>query len=465
MSQSAAVPSNPSSPSGKLPFSTKFFYGLGDWGNSTTSTIFGFFFAFFLNNVALLEPGYAAPVLLIGGIWDAVNDPLIGVFADRVRTRWGRRRPLFLFGALPFMITFVMLWWVPPWDSQILKALYYAFWYILWDTAFTFVAVPYNALTPELTEDYDERTQLNGFRMAVSMAGGLIAAIAVPLVTSPGLFSDIKLAYLLVGLAFGALAGVPYFILFFKVRERFSTTAVSTLNLFSGFRYTWRNHAFRYAAGIYLTAWVTIALVSSLLQYYITYWLNSPEQFDILLGLVQTCALICIPVMVWMSGRMGKTRAFMTGTITLVLVMLGLAALPQNGMFFAFILAPCAGLGIAAAHVIPWSIIPDIIEVDELENGRRQEGTFYGFLVFLQKTGSAVTLAFVQWVFANTGFVPNGVQNADTLTAIRVLIGGFPAILLMISIFLAWRFPINRKRHGELREALAARRSERENLF
>lgn len=449
-------------PSGKLPFGTKFIYGLGDWGNSTTSTIFGFFFAFFLNNVARLDPAFAAPVLLIGGVWDAINDPLIGVFADRVRTRWGRRRPFFLFGALPFMITFAMLWWVPPWDSQIAKALYYAFWYILWDTAFTFLAVPYTALTPELTEDYDERTQLNGFRMAVSMAGGSIAAIAVPVITTSGLFPDIKVAYLVVGLIFGSLAGLPYFLLFFKVRERFTTTAVSTLNLFSGFRYTWRNHAFRYAAGIYLTAWVTIALVSSLLKYYITYWLKSPDQLDILLGLVQSCTLICIPLMVWMSGRLGKTRAFMTGIITLVLVMVGLAALPSDGMNYAYILAACAGLGISAAHVIPWSIIPDIIEVDELETGHRQEGTFYGFLVFLQKAGSAVTLAFVQWVFANTGFMPGGAQNAATLTAIRVLIGGFPAVLLTISIFLAWRFPISRKRHGELREELAAKRSERE---
>ena len=463
MSQPAA---NHAAPAGKLPFSMKFIYGLGDWGNTTTSTIFGFFFAFFLNSIARLEPIYAAPVLLIGGVWDAINDPLIGVFADRVRTRWGRRRPFFLFAALPFMITFMMLWWVPPIESQIAKAAYYAFWYILWDTAFTFLTVPYTALTPELTEDYDERTQLNGFRMAVSMAGGLIAAIAVPAITGSGLFADLKTGYLVCGMIFGGLAGLPYFLLFFKVHERFTTTEVSALNLFSGFRYTWRNHAFRFAAGIYLTAWVTIALVSSLLQYYITYWLNSPDQLEILLGLVQACTLICIPLMVWMSGRLGKTRAYMIGIVSLVLVMIGLAALPQDGMNMAYILAACAGLGISAAHVIPWSIIPDIIEVDELETGRRQEGTFYGFLVFLQKTGAAVTLAFVQWVFANTGFInlPDATQNATTLTAIRVLIGGFPAVLLSISIFLAWRFPINRQRHNELREQLAAKRSEREKL-
>jgi glycoside/pentoside/hexuronide:cation symporter, GPH family len=449
---------SPAAP-GKLSFVTKLVFGMGDWGNTTTSTIFGFFFAFFLNNVARLEPIYAAPVLLLGGVWDAINDPLIGVFADRVRTRWGRRRPFFLFAALPFMITFVMLWWVPPWESQIAKAAYYAFWYILWDTAFTLLAVPYTALTPELTEDYDERTQLNGYRMAVSMAGGLIAAISVPILTD--LIPDRQLAYLVVGLIFGGLAGIPYIVLFFKTHERFATTAVSTLNLFSGFRYTWRNHAFRYAAGIYLTAWVTIALVSSLFQYYVSYWLNSPDELTILLGLVQTCTLLCIPLMVWMSGKLGKTLAYRIGIASLILVMIALSILPADGLSIAYLLAAFAGLGISSAHVIPWSIIPDIIEADELETGRRQEGTFYGFMVFLQKTGLAVTLAFVQWVFANTGFVPDAAQNEPTLTAIRVLIGALPAVLLIISFYLAWRFPIDRQRHARLREELAAKRTER----
>jgi glycoside/pentoside/hexuronide:cation symporter, GPH family len=447
-------------PPGKLPFITRLVFGLGDWGNTTTSTIFGFFFAFFLNNVAGLTPIYAAPVLLIGGIWDAINDPLVGVLADRVRTRWGRRRPFFLFGALPFMVTFMMLWWVPPWESQLARAAYYVFWYLLWDTAFTLVAVPYTALTPELTEDYDERTRLNGYRMAVSMVGGLIASLSVPIFGD--LIPDRKLAYQVVGLVFGGLAGLPYFLLFFKIRETYTSVHVSTLNIFSGFLYTWRNHAFRYVAGIYLTAWVTISLVSSLIQYYITYWLRSPDQLYILLAIIQGCTLLCIPIMVWMSGRLGKSRAYLIGIATLICVMIGLSLLPSEGINFAFVLSGFAALGISAAHVIPWSMLPDIIEVDELETGQRQEATFYGFLTFLQKSGLAFTLALVQWIFATTGYVPDAPQQNDaTLTAIRVLIGGMPTLLLILSMFLAWRFPLNRTRHAELRAELAAKRIER----
>ncbi len=134
-------PANPL-PAERLPFRTKLIYGLSDWGNTTTTTIFQFFFLIFLLDTARLDPLYIAPVLLIGGIWDAINDPIIGILADRVRTRWGRRRPFFLFGALPFALSFILMWWVPPLTSQLAKAAYYTLVYILWDTTFTLVTEP-----------------------------------------------------------------------------------------------------------------------------------------------------------------------------------------------------------------------------------------------------------------------------------------------------------------------------------
>jgi len=151
-------------------------------------------------------------VLLVGGVWDAINDPIIGVWSDRVHTRWGRRRPFFLIGAIPYAILFVLLFLVPPIPSQLGKCIYYSLVYIAFDTVFTFVSVPYNALTPELTEDYDERTHLNGYRMFVSMVGGLIAAVALPLIVDS--FVNKAQGYLIAAIIFGALAAIPYLLLF-----------------------------------------------------------------------------------------------------------------------------------------------------------------------------------------------------------------------------------------------------------
>ncbi|MCX6054050.1 MAG: MFS transporter [Chloroflexi bacterium] len=440
----------------RLPFLTKLVYGITDWGNTTTSTIIGFFFLFFLTDVALLPAAFATPVLLIGTIWDAINDPLIGVFADRVHTRWGRRRPFFLFGAIPFGLTFIMLWWVPPFTNPWALMAYYTLAYILFDTAFTFVVVPYGALTPELTADYDERTRLTGYRMGVSMGGGLIAAFLVPVFAD--MFPQPRTGYLIMAILFGVTAMIPYFVLFFNIKERYTETKSTDLSLINSFLYTWRNRAFRFAAGIYVTSWMTVALISALFQYFITYWMNMAGELEYILAVVQLGALICIPIIVKMSDKLGKTKAYIYGLSWWVVVMLSLAFIPSQAKILAYIIAPLAGLGIAAAHVIPWSIMPDVVDADELATGHRREGTFYGYLVFLQKSGTALALALIPWVLSRTGYVPNGSQNTATLNAIRFMIGPVPAILLIISMFFAWKFPINREKFSTLRTELETRR-------
>ncbi len=284
----------------RLPLGRKIIYGLGDWGDSATSTIFIFFFAFFLTDIARLPLRLSGLVLLVGGIWDAVNDPLIGVLVDRVRTRWGRRRPFFLFDALPLAVTFTMLWWVPPW-GDLGRAAWFALAYILFDTCFTLMTVPYGALTAELTEDYDERTNLTGWRMALNLLGGLMAAFFVPVIV--GAFTRQATGYFAAAAGFGLLAAVPYLMLFFTTKERFAATQPPRESLVASVVATLKNRSFRYTAAIYLLSWVTVNLVASLLQYYVTWWVRIPDQLEFVLVVVQGVAIACIPLVVLLSGR------------------------------------------------------------------------------------------------------------------------------------------------------------------
>jgi len=461
---------SPVKSSGDKPLSlrTKLVFGFGDWGNSSTSTIFGFFFAFFLNNIAGVQPIYAIPVLLAGGIWDAINDPLIGVFADRVRTRWGRRRPFFLFGAIPFGLSFILLWWVPPFDSQAALSVYYSLVYIMFDTAYTFVAVPYSALTPELTGDYNERTSLNGYRMVVSVIAGLVAAVAMPFFVEQ--VADKQAAYLAVAAVFGILAIIPYLLLFFFIKERFQNVESAKFSIFKGFQLTWRNKPFRYAAGIYTTAWVSVSLAGALFQYYLTFWLRIPTQVDVILGLLMVSTLVFIPLIVYLSKRLGKQKAYMIALGWWAVVMISLFLLPPYFTPVIYFLIAGAGIGVAAAHVIPASMIPDVIDQDELDTGFHREATYYGFIVFIQKAGSAALLAFMQLALSISGYrIPispsdplSTLQPESTLWTIRFLIGPVCAALLGGSILLAWKYPITRESHTELRKAIVIQRAEGE---
>ena len=160
---------------------TKILYGVGDIGFSLTGTIIGAYFAIYLVDVVGLQPAMAAAAVFVGRTWDYINDPLVGHLSDRTRTRWGRRRPYLLFGFLPFALAFAMLWWRPPIQNDLAMGAYFAVAYLVYEATATLVYMPYFALTPELTLDYDERTSLTAYRMFFSLLASLVA-FTLPLI-------------------------------------------------------------------------------------------------------------------------------------------------------------------------------------------------------------------------------------------------------------------------------------------
>ena len=118
----------------KLSKRTRWIYGSGDIGFSLTHTILAAYFAIFLTDVVGIAPAVAAGAIFIGRTWDYINDPLVGYISDRTRTRWGRRRPFLLFGALPFGLIFSLMWWIPPIENPVTLAVYYGILYAVFDT-------------------------------------------------------------------------------------------------------------------------------------------------------------------------------------------------------------------------------------------------------------------------------------------------------------------------------------------
>lgn len=209
-----------------LPRHIKFIYGLGDWGTAASTTARNVFWFFFLTSVVGMNAGLVGTILLVGRLWDGINDPLIGMLTDRVNTRWGRRRPFLLFASVPFGVSFALLFFVPPGATTGQLAIYYIVAFLLFDTLYTMVNVPYSALTPELSEDYDERSNLTGWRIGVSIVaslitGGLFKFLAEQVLAPKlgGGSAALQAGYALSAALWGVSMIIPYFILFAAVRE------------------------------------------------------------------------------------------------------------------------------------------------------------------------------------------------------------------------------------------------------
>ncbi len=449
----------------KLSLGTKLAYGSGDLGTAIAAGLRAFFLLIFFTDVARLDPAMAGMILLINRVWDAFNDPFIGWLSDRTVTRWGRRRPWILIGALPFGLTFFLLWVVPPFGPTGLF-IYYVVVSLLLDTAYTVVNVPYTALTPELTHDYDERTSLNSYRFAFSVGGALISAVLHPIIVSSA--PDPRTGYLISGLVWAIVCTVPCFIVFFFTRERpesMEQRPDDSIPVRQQIRIVLANKPYRFVIGLYLASWLALQLVSAILVYYLTYYMGTPERIPVTLLAVQGTSFIFLFVWSAVSRRYDKRLVYVAGATLWLLVQLALYFVQPGQDYLVIPLAALAGAGVAVAYLVPWAMLPDVVDLDEVETGQRREGIFYGFMVLLQKTGIALAIYFVGRALAAAGYItptdamPQPVQPESALQAIRFFIGPVPAAILAGSLLLALLYPITRRRHRQILATLAERRA------
>ncbi|NDJ54040.1 MAG: MFS transporter [Chloroflexi bacterium] len=449
----------------KLSFWTKMAFGVGDVGPAISSSLTGFFLNFFLLDIAGLRPAAAGTIFLIVKIWDAVNDPLIGSLSDRTFTRWGRRRPWMLFGAVPFALAFFLQWMVPPLNSTGL------FWYylvvaLLLDTGFTVVNTPYAALTPELTRDYDERTSLNSFRFSFSILGGVVAAFMHTQIV--GQFDSVFTGYQVSAAIWAVIIVAATLTTFFSIQEKYVKPDVEEdhLGVLEGLKIALSNRAFLLVAIIYLSSWLALEFVQANLLLYLRYWIGAEEIFGTLVLMLQVSAFVFVLIWTRVSTRIGKKNVYYAGMSVWIISSLALFFVQPGQVMLVYVIAFFASMGVAVAYLIPWSMLPDVVEMDELVTGKRREGVFYGVFTLLQKVGISLALALSNYMLELSGYinaVPGEalpIQPDSVQLVLRIFVGPAAALVLAVSFIAVYLFPITRKSHNELRDQLEPRQSE-----
>jgi len=442
---------------------SKIFYGVGDLGINLADTMVSLLFAIFLTDVVGLRPALAAIAVFIGRTSDYVNDPLIGYLSDRTKSRWGRRRPFILFGIIPFLIAYTLLWWIPPFSSQVVVAVYYGFAFLFYDTAATVIYMPYFALTPELTQSYDERTTLTSYRMVFSILGGMIGFV-VPLALIGTMDPENARRVLMVGAGVGLASVLPLILVFLGTRERPESQLQERPSFIKSFLAAVKNKPFVYSLVIFTFTWMALDILQSTLLYFLKYRMNLSEKSDIILGLFYIAALVSIPFWDWAAKRWNKQKAYIAGMVffALVTISMGLAR-PEWGLVGMSILGALAGFGLGAVQILTWAMIPDGVEVDELETGQRHEGMFYSLVTTIRKVSASLSLPLILLVLDWSGYNPNlVVQPTRAIHGIQALIGPIPSLFLLVGIIFAILYPLSRERHAEIVKELENRRAAKE---
>jgi GPH family glycoside/pentoside/hexuronide:cation symporter len=439
---------------------TKLVYGSGDIGFSLTSTIIGAFFALFLTDVVGMSPGAAGTAIFVGSTWDYVNDPIVGYLSDRTRTRWGRRRPYLLFGALPFALAFTLLWWRPPLQRELLLAIYYAAAYVLFDAAATLAYMPYFALTPELTSDYDERTSLTSYRMFFSILGSLLA-FTIPWIVVDSFQPQNAPRVLVMGVLFAVASALPLLLVFLGTRERKEYMQKKRPTLRESLAVAFGNKPFVYSLLIFLMTWISVVILQDSLAYFIKHVVQREADSELIMATVFVTAILVLPLWNWVSQRLSKRWAYIAGIAFWAVVQLVLVTVSaETSLAVILLLCFLAGIGVAAAHVLPWAMIPDAIEWGELQTGQRHEGLVYSLVTLLRKAATSIAIPATLWLLHFAGY--DGLakqQPASALVALRIVIGPIPAALLCLGIVFALLYPLTRREHAEVVRQLESRRA------
>ena len=450
---------------GKLSCWTKLKFGVGDFGVSVLGALLQFYMLFFYTDVVGINPGLAGTAILVGKLtWDMVNDVLFGYLQDRFNTRWGRRRPWLIFCAVPMMLAFWLLLSIPEGLSGAAAFFTIIGTFMLFDTFHTMVCTAYSAMTAELTLDYDERTSLTTYRMVFSVIGyigGAGATMVLASIISQQTGMSNREAWSMVGLIFGGLAAVttliPGLFVTNKPVVNVEPTQMPPVKAVMG---TLKNKPFMKYLIISMIMSTAFTMVTTMLSYYLIYQLDMGDSLYLVMFLMLgTLAVFLVPC-ANVSAKIGKAKTYALGiTIACAGLICGFF-LPQGQSIVIYVLAAVVGLGFSSQWVCPHSMMPDVIEYDELETGERREGIYYGMNATAGKITGALGSAICGWGLEFGGYVEGAVQSAEALLAIRAMFALIPALLLLVCVPLLMKYPITRESHAKVIEQLERRRKE-----
>ena len=465
----------------KAPLSEKVGYGLGDMSSSMFWKIFSYYLPFFYSNIFGLGLESAALLLLITKLWDAFSDPVMGLIADRTKSRWGRYRPWLLWTAVPFAVAGILTFTTPSWGGSAKLAWAYGT-YILMMTVYTAINVPYGAMLGVITGDSGERTVFSSYRMFFAYGGSFLAlALFEPLCNlftgdTAGIAADEAVAMSAHGwqsamMVIGCVCTGLFLLCFALTRERVSAVGGEGGSVLADIKALAGNGPWWILLGVAISALLFNSIRGGAAAYFFKDFVGD----DNLLGgnLLLTCGMFLavgevanmagVMLAVPLSHRIGKRMTYIAAMCVAALL---------SAVFF-FVPATVAGcwamlllqivISVAAGVTFPllWSMYADVADWSELKNGHGSTGLIFSSSSMAQKFGGAFGSALILWLLAFYGYDTSAtaVQSGEAIMCLRVLMSWMPAVWCVAAALLAVIYPLNEKRVSETAAELNRRRN------
>ena len=426
-------------------------WGSGDIFASGAGTIIGLWMLFFFTEVAGLTPVQAGTIFALANIWDGVTDPVMGYTSDNIRTRWGRRKVFFLFGA-PFILVFAAMF-VTGFGYW-----YYLLTYMLFNTVLTVVLVPYNTLPAEMTTDFKVRSKMTGSRMLFAQ----VAAFAVTFLIGRILdvVDDQATAFMIIGGLFAVIFTLPWIAVYKWTWERCDSEPMPNdkgvlgilINIYKEMFSTFSLKSFRIHLMMFVGGYVALDVFGSTFIYYVTYVLGvTASQGADALSVMTLFQFIGIPFFTYFCIKLGNSHAH---KIAIALLLGGLfffyslSAQTSNLNTLIFVASIVMGLARGGTYMIPWNTYNFLPDADEALTGTRREGIYGGVMMLSRKISTSIALFVVGLSLESFGFVSGAeTQVPMAIEGIRWTFLAGPAVLAAFALIGSFRFKLDEENH------------------
>lgn len=470
-------PHHRTAPEDRIPVGQKIAYGTGQISNIILALSVINLAPFVLTVELGVSASLVGLAMGLTRLWDAFTDPLVGYLSDNTRSRWGRRKPWLLAGALSVGICLALMWQLPRGWSDMAYFWYFFGMSMVFYLAYTVYATPFVALGFELTPDYHERTRLMGAMNFIGSLASIPMAWLFAITQWDGFTDGVQGARVLsigLGLAVIGLALVPILLLRDPTRERYNRpetrggTGGSKLSFLGGLKTTVRNRSFRYLCFAMFAFFPGLILIQNFSSFLVIYYVYGGDKdgSSVLLGwsgsLAGVLSVLFVPVVTWLGTRFGKRHAFIIcAALALFGTLIKWFCYQPSNPYVNLIPGPFIGIGFSALWVLMAAMLADVCDEDELETGERREGTFSAVYWWIVKMGLSASLALSGVLLNTTGFQEKlgAAQSPDTFLWMRICDIVFPALFIAIAIYLIHRFPITEERAYQIKGELDRNRA------
>ncbi|MBQ7614447.1 MAG: MFS transporter [Butyrivibrio sp.] len=456
----------------KHSLSNRISYGCADIYGGGAFVVISTFYTVFLTKSLGMPTALAGTIPLIGKIWDAVTDPLMGNIADRTRSKMGAKRFWMLVGSIISALTFIVMW-IPytAGGSVMGQYIFYVLMYMLFSTGFTIVMVPYNGLLPDMVEDYTLRAKYSSVRMAFSAFGAIIAGLIPTLMIKDNTNAG---QYMTVSFVFAVIFLVAILVTVFGTWEKQKEIRKTTLSeTFTQSFTVFKSHSFRLFIGIFIFGQAAADFITGLAVYYIDDVLNAygGGNFTKLMGVILVSQFLGMILFAPIMAKTSKKFPILFGTPFRIIATFAMLFFSYEGAPFVviLILSFIIGLSMAGVSSSIYAILSDLVDVDELITSISRPGICSGMATFTRKIAAGLSSAMIGVLLAMVGYdetIANAGlrQSAATQHGIAYIYVFAQIVLLVLTVAFAVLFPVTKREFDIVRKDVARRKGEDTSL-